>query len=98
LCNIIYKKHPHEDRYKKDLRSTVSRPSELRIWFHQNPDLWDDFAKKYREELDQQDFGKKWMEAHRQQTITTLLYAANNKIHTHATVLQQYLQDLQLTM
>lgn len=80
--------------WNKDL----SPSSELRIWFHQNPDLWDDFANKYREELEQRDFGKKWLEAHRQESVVTLLYAANNKIHTHATILKEYLEDLQLTL
>ena len=76
----------------------LSPSSALRSWFHKKPDLWDDFAKKYRTELEQQNFGTSWLEAHRQESVVTLLYAASNKIHTHATVLQQYLQDLQLTL
>lgn len=76
--------------WNKDLAPSTA----LRVWFHHNPDLWNQFLKKYKEELEQQDLGKNWLKAHRQQAVITLLYATKDKIHSHATILQQYLQEL----
>ncbi|MGB3107782.1 DUF488 domain-containing protein [Sphingobacterium siyangense] len=70
-------------------------PSEaLRVWFHHNPELWNEFSKKYRIELEQNNFGKEFLARHQQQEIITLLYAAHDTEHTHALILQKYLQDL----
>lgn len=76
--------------WNKDLAPSTA----LRTWFHHNPDLWDQFSKKYCAELEQNDFGKEFLKQNKQQEIITLLYAAHDTEHTHALILQKYLQDL----
>lgn len=76
--------------WNKDLAPS----KELRIWFHHNPDLWNEFSKKYMEELLQHNLGKEFLKQHKQEEVITLLYASHDIEHTHALILQKYLQDL----
>jgi uncharacterized protein YeaO (DUF488 family) len=86
----ITKEKAHLSEWNKDLAPS----KELRIWYHHNPALWDDFSEKYRTELKQNNNCKEFLDHNKQQEIITLLYAAHDTLHTHALILQTYLQDL----
>ena len=65
----------------------VAPSSELRKWYHANPDRYDDFADRYREELtDSPD-----VEALRSFGSVTLVTAAHAIEHSHVPVLASML-------
>ncbi len=69
----------------------IAPSTELRKWFGHTMDLWGDFQKQYKAELDSNPAVAAFLEQHRHNKVITLLYAAKDEEHNHALVLQQYL-------
>lgn len=79
------------DEWEKDIAPTT----ELRKWFGHQPERWKEFQRKYFEELKKNPSLTTFMNKYRNRKIITLLYAGKDTKHTHALVLQQYLQEQQ---
>ncbi len=81
-----------EDAKLDDWNKDIAPTTKLRKWFHHDPDKFDEFAKKYRKELDgkKEDLEKIRKKA-KDQTIT-LLYGAKDTEHNQAVVLQKVLK------
>lgn len=77
------------DEWGKDLAPSVH----LRKWFGHDPSLWTDFQKQYRSELKRNKAVEAFVENHEDKKIITLVYGAKDTEHTHAIVLQQYLDE-----
>ena len=77
------------DAWNKD----IAPSDKLRKWFDHDPDKFDEFAKKYRKELDdkKEDLTEILKKAE-EQTIT-LLYGAKDTEHNQAVVLQNVLKN-----
>ena len=75
------------DEWARDLAPTT----ELRKWFHHDPDHWDEFRRRYLAEL--KDKGSELDELRKlaQAGPITLIYAARDTPHLHATVLRDVL-------
>jgi uncharacterized protein YeaO (DUF488 family) len=78
------------DEWAKDLAPTT----ELREWFGHEPELWPEFQKKYKAELKKNEAVDQFIEEHKDKKLITLVYGAKDEAHTHALVLQQYLEGL----
>jgi uncharacterized protein YeaO (DUF488 family) len=67
---------------------------ELRRWYHARPDHWQNFRKKYLQELSQTDaevaLRRLYQLAHRRKRLT-LLFASKNETHNNAVVLKELL-------
>lgn len=69
----------------------VSPSSELRRWFGHDPKKWDEFKRRYFEELDtRQEQVQELRQQFKGRTIT-LLYAARDAEHNNAVALREYL-------
>jgi len=66
---------------------------ELRHWFHHDPELWEDFMKRYRMELDNNPEALKPILEAVLQGDVTLLYSARDTQHNSAAVLKAYLEE-----
>jgi len=78
------------DEWAKDLAPST----ELRKWFHQTPDAFDEFARRYRKELSgAAEPGKALLAAAEGQALT-LLYSSRNTEQNHAVVLAEWLRKL----
>jgi len=67
---------------------------ELRKWFNHDPDRFDEFAKRYREQLkDAKAEAHQLLEDARGRTLT-LVYGAKDEEHNHAVVLRDWLESL----
>jgi uncharacterized protein YeaO (DUF488 family) len=69
----------------------VAPSTELRQWFGHRVERWEDFRRKYREELAKN--AGAWqpiVEASRRGTVT-LLYSAHDELHNGARVLREFL-------
>lgn len=78
------------DMWMKD----IALSSELRRWFGHDPERFDDFARRYRSELDVnktavEELARLLLE----QRTVTLLYAAKSPIYNHAVVLRDYMRE-----
>lgn len=80
------------DRWEKDIAPT----SELRTWFGHDPERWDAFREKYREELERPENRQRLREIVRAagKGPITLLYGARDTRHNHALILAEALERL----
>jgi uncharacterized protein YeaO (DUF488 family) len=76
------------DRWAKD----VAPSDELRNWFDHDPERWDEFKQRYRDELTDRDVVDELRELADDGTVT-LLYAATDRDHNNAVVLRDVLES-----
>jgi Uncharacterized conserved protein len=70
----------------------IAPGTELREWFHHDPDLWDEFRRRYAGELrGNPEAVKALREAMRGHETVTLLYGAKDTEHNQAVVLRDML-------
>ncbi|MCM1138623.1 MAG: DUF488 family protein [Duncaniella sp.] len=78
----------HYDLWDKN----IAPSTELREWFHTDPDgLWEEFEKKYADELKDNpafDDLKRQLKLH---PVVTLLYSSHDEAHNNAVVLASLL-------
>lgn len=76
------------DRWLKE----IAPSRELRVWFGHEPEKWEAFRDRYREELrSRADLLAQLREEAEQQTLT-LLYAARDREHNNAVVVKEELE------
>lgn len=81
----------HYDYWAKD----VAPSTQLREWYHEDPEnRWEEFKKKYTKELQQSEGMKDFMEHIKGKKAVTLLYSSKNTQKNNAVVLQEYLEKL----
>ncbi|MBN8970485.1 MAG: DUF488 domain-containing protein [Rhizobiales bacterium] len=83
----LTKKSAAIDQWAKD----VTPSTELRKWFHHDPDHWDEFRRRYLAELKDRDSELEELRKLAQAGPITLIYAARDTPHLHATVLRDVL-------
>jgi uncharacterized protein YeaO (DUF488 family) len=77
------------DLWMKDIAPSTA----LRQWFSHDPVKWDEFRKKYRQELkDKKELIEKINRLAREKKSLTLLFAAKDVEHNNAVVLGELLQ------
>ncbi|UTH16559.1 DUF488 domain-containing protein [Macrococcus epidermidis] len=82
----ISKEDAKLDEWLKD----IAPSTDLRKWFDHDPDKFNDFKKKYKEELKDND---KVKELKDMKGTVVLLYGAKDEKHNHAVVLKEYLSQ-----
>ncbi|MCM1520436.1 MAG: DUF488 family protein [Lachnoclostridium sp.] len=79
----------HYDLWDKE----IAPSTELREWFHADPDnRWDEFEKKYLAELANNPGAQQLKTTLSSHTKVTLLYSSHDHDHNNAVVLKQYLE------
>lgn len=78
------------DQWAKDLAPSTA----LRQWFGHEPERWEEFRRRYREELAAAVPAARQLLAAAGDRPLILLYAAHDEAHNGALVLQGFLQDL----
>lgn len=81
------KERAHVDVWRKDLAPSDA----LRKWFGHDPEKWDEFRRRYREELAE---GRKWADleairARARRENVTLVFSAKDAAHNQAVALQE---------
>lgn len=75
------------DEWAKEIAPTPT----LRKWFSHDPERWSAFKKRYLAELKANNAIEEFVEQHEDKPLLTLVYGAKDTEHTHALVLQEYL-------
>ena len=79
----------HYDLWDKD----IAPSTELREWFHQDPEnRWSEFEKKYSDELHNNPAFLKLKEYIALKPVVTLLYSSHDKEHNNAVILENVLK------
>lgn len=72
----------------------VAPSTELRKWFHHDPERWNEFRRRYFAELKQhKDSLSPILEAARKGTVT-LLYSSHDSEHNNAVALREFIKHL----
>ncbi|MBH0010227.1 DUF488 domain-containing protein [Salinibacterium sp. SWN1162] len=82
----VSKRAAQVDEWNKDLAPSTA----LRIWWNHDADMFDDFATRYRAELDERLEVAAAIEQLRTHHTVTLLYAARDPEINHAIILRDY--------
>ena len=71
----------------------VAPSPDLRRWWHHDPDRFEDFARRYRTELDDNPALEDLLGIVREHDRTTLVYAAKDPAVNHALILRDYIRQ-----
>ena len=71
----------------------VAPSSDLRRWWHHDPDRFEEFARRYRTELDDNPALEDLLSIVREHDRTTLVYAAKDPAVNHALILRDYIRQ-----
>ncbi|WP_425308303.1 DUF488 domain-containing protein [Ammonicoccus fulvus] len=66
--------------------------TELRKWFGHDPEKFEEFAKRYRSELNGSDAMETLRELHDEHGVLTLVFGAKDSEHNQAVVLRELLE------
>lgn len=85
-----------KEKAKIDLWLKEIAPSDkLRKWFSHDPKKWDEFRKRYKDELkDKKEWLEKIKQSEKEKKIVTLLYAAKDEEHNNAVALKEIVEKL----
>ena len=72
---------------------SVAPSAGLRRWFGHDPDRWDEFRRRYAEELRDQAEALDTIRDRRRQGPVTLLFSARDERHNQAVALRRILDD-----
>jgi uncharacterized protein YeaO (DUF488 family) len=94
LVDRLWPRGLSKSKAKVDLwLKDVAPSSELRKWFAHDPERWEEFQNKYRNELaNKKEFLEKIKDLEMDKTIISLLYSAKDKKHNNAVVLIESLK------
>lgn len=94
LVDRLWPRGISKEKAKLDLWLKDIAPSnELRKWFGHDRDRWEDFGKKYKEELKARKTLLKYIRnIERKNGTVTLIYGAKDEKHNNAVVLRDKLQ------
>ena len=71
----------------------VAPSPDLRRWWHHDPERFEDFARRYRTELDENPALEDLLSIVREHDRTTLVYAAKDPAVNHALILRDYIRQ-----
>ncbi|MBK7821150.1 MAG: DUF488 domain-containing protein [Tessaracoccus sp.] len=92
LVDRLWPRGLSKEEARLDLWDKDAAPStELRKWFGHIPERFDEFAEKYRAELDASGAATALLAQCAGHDVVTLLYGAHDEVHNQAVVLQAYL-------
>lgn len=69
----------------------IAPSTELRRWFHHDPEKWKEFKKRYRRELKSRSEQFKVLQRELKMGTLTLVYSAKDEEHNEALVLRELL-------
>jgi uncharacterized protein YeaO (DUF488 family) len=94
LIDRLWPRGIKKEKAKIDMWLKEVAPSnELRKWFSHDPEKWEEFKKKYAEELaSKQELLKKMRQIEKEKGTITLLYSARGTEHNNAVALKIILE------
>lgn len=72
----------------------IAPSHDLRKWFDHDPDNWDEFKEKYRQELFGSEHVEELLKIVKENETVTLVYASKDEEHNSTVLLRDLLKDL----
>lgn len=95
LVDRLWPRGLQKERAKVDIWLKDIAPSaELRRWFGHDQRRWEEFERRYREELRENVESLNVLKVWRDLGVVTLLFAARDEAHNNAVVLKTVLENL----
>ena len=69
----------------------IAPTTELRKWFYHDPEKWNEFIKKYKQELHENSERVAILKEYLKQGVVTLVYGARDEVHNEALVIEEFL-------
>lgn len=92
LVDRLWPRGLSKDEADVDLWLKEIAPStELRKWFGHEPDKWDEFRRRYHDELAERGELVQQIRQHMKQGPVTLVYSAKDEVHNQAVALKEFL-------
>ena len=92
LVDRLWPRGIKKDNAKIDLWLKEIAPSHaLRKWFNHKPEKWEEFRRRYLQELDQNQECVGQLIQHAKKGNVTLLFSAKNEVHNNAVALREYI-------
>lgn len=93
LVDRLWPRGLRKDEVKVDLwMKDIGPSSELRKWFGHDPDKWNEFRKRFFQELDQKEELVDQITAKASEGDVILLYGAKDEEHNNAVALKEYIE------
>ena len=93
LVERLWPRGVTKERAALDLRLKDVAPStELRKWFHRHTDDWEEFRKRYWEELADKKDDIEFLKKKSEEGMVTFVYSAREREHNAATGLKAYIE------
>jgi uncharacterized protein YeaO (DUF488 family) len=94
LVDRLWPRGLSKEKAKIDLwLKDISPINDLRKWFSHDPGKWNDFRKRYKDELrGKREMILKIKKIEKEKKIITLLYSAKDKEHNNAVILKEVLK------
>jgi uncharacterized protein YeaO (DUF488 family) len=93
LVDRVWPRGVGKEKAAVDLWMKEIAPSTgLRKWFGHRPERWDEFRKRYREELKGKGDLLDELRAHAAKSRLTLVYSAKDEAHNQAVVIREVLE------
>ena len=93
LVDRLWPRGVTKEKLQVDLWLKELGPStELRKWFGHAPEKWEEFRRRYREELAEKQELLGQVEQHLEEGRVTLVYSAKDEEHNQAVVIKEYLE------
>jgi uncharacterized protein YeaO (DUF488 family) len=70
----------------------IAPSSQLRKWFGHDPDKWEEFRKRYRQELEGKEEILEELKREAKDKMVTLLYSAKDEEHNNALVVKELIE------
>lgn len=86
----LTKEKAHVDLWLKDIAPTTT----LRKWFNHDPEKWEEFKKRYFDELKNNEEPVSLLKNEIKKGSVTLIYGAKDEIHNEALVLKNMINKL----
>ncbi len=94
LVDRVWPRGISKEQLKADLWLKEVAPSnELRKWFNHDPAKWEEFKKRYRQELASNPALGQLKQIIKKEQTVTLLFGATDTQHNQAAALQEFLRD-----
>ncbi len=69
----------------------IAPTTELRKWFNHDPEKWNEFIKKYKQEPHEDNKQVVILKEYMKQGVVTLIYGAKDEVHNEALVIKELL-------
>ncbi len=93
MIDRLWPRGLRKDEVKVDLWLKEIAPSnDLRKWFGHDPDKWNEFRKRYFQELDRKKELADQIAAKAKEGDVVLLYGAKDNDHNNAVALKEYIE------